>query len=313
MRVFVAGATGAIGRPLVTQLLAAGHDVIGLARTEARAHELRQRGAEAAVGDALDAERLIKSVLRAKPDAVIHQLTAIPHEIHPRKVGRQFERTNRLRTEATRSLIEGARQAGARRFLAQSIAFAYRSVGGPVKTEEDPLWDDPPAAYASSMNAILDLERQVQQTASGIVLRYGFFYGPGTAYARDGSAAHRVRERQFPIVADGTGTFSFIHVEDAAAATIAALERGATGVYNVVDDEPAPVREWLPVYAEVLGAPSPRRVPKFLARLIAGRYGIYMMTELRGASNAKAKASLGWSPRYASWRTGFREALGTSG
>ncbi len=310
MKVFLAGATGAIGRPLVTQLLAAGHEVIGMTRSEERAQQLRQQGAEAVVGDALEGDRLIQTVIDSQPDAVIHQLTAIPHEIHPRKVARQFEQTNRLRAEATRSLIEGARQAGARRVVAQSIAFAYRSVGGPVKTEEDPLWDDPPAAYASSMSAILDLEHQVQQKASGVVLRYGFFYGPGTAYAPDGSIASRVRQRRFPIVADGAGTFSFIHVEDAAAATVAALERGAAGIYNVVDEEPAPVREWLPVYAEVLGAPSPRRVPKFLARLITGRYGVHIMTELRGASNAKAKVELKWSPRYSSWRTGFWEALG---
>lgn len=309
MRVFLAGATGAIGRPLVSQLLAAGHDVIGLTRSEERADELRREGAEAVVCDALNAERLIETLAAARPDAVLHQLTAIPHEIHPRKVGRQFERTNRLRTEGTRNLIEAAKQAGARRVVAQSIAFAYRSVGGPVKAENDPLWIDPPPAYAASLDAIVDLERQVQGTACGMVLRYGFFYGPRTAYARDGSIAHRVRRRQFPIVGDGAGVFSFIHVEDAAGATVAALERGAPGVYNIVDDEPTPVREWLPFYAKLLGAPRPRRIPKLVARLVTGRYGVYLMTELRGA-NARAKASLGWSPRHASWRTGFRANLG---
>jgi len=309
MRVFLAGATGVIGRPLVSQLLTAGHEVIGLTRSEERAQELRGQDAEPVVCDALDGDRLIESVVKAKPDAIIHQLTAIPHQIQPRRLARQFEQTNRLRTEATRNLIGAARQAGSSKILAQSISFAYQPVGGPVKAEEDPLWIDPPAAFAPVLHAIVDLERQVERTEFGIVLRYGYLYGPGTAYARDGSIAYGVSQRQFPVVGNGAGIFSFIHVEDAAAATVAALDRGAAGVYNIVDDEPAPVCVWLPFYAEVLGAPPPRRVPKLLARLVVGRYGVHMMTELRGASNAKAKANLGWSPRYLSWRDGFRDGL----
>jgi nucleoside-diphosphate-sugar epimerase len=307
MRVFVAGATGVIGRPLVRQLLAAGHEVTGMTRHEERARWLREAGAAAVVCDALDAEGLVRAVTEAHADAVIHQLTDIPKAIEPRTISQQFLSTNRLRTEGTRNLLSAARRANVQRVLAQSISFAYRPSGNPVKTEDDPLWDDAPPDFRTVFDSVADLEQQVRALPEGIILRYGFFYGPGTAYASDGSLAELVRKRRLPIIGKGDGMFSFTHVEDAASATAAALERGAPGAYNVVDDDPAPAREWLPVYAEVLGAPKPRRFPKMLARLVAGPYAVYLMAEQRGASNLKLKKELSWSPRYTSWRTGFRE------
>jgi nucleoside-diphosphate-sugar epimerase len=309
MRIFLAGATGAIGRPLVRQLLEAGHDVTGMTRHEENALWLRQAGARAAVCDAFDSKALIKAVAESKPDALIDQLTAIPTEINPRKVAQQFAATNRLRTEGTRNVIAAARQAGVHRIVAQSIAFAYRPGGNNVKTEDDPLWDDAPSSFRSLFDSIANLEQQILAVPESVVLRYGFFYGPGTAYAKDGSVAVMVRKRHFPLVGNGRGMFSFIHVNDAAFATAAALERGAAGIYNVVDDEPAPASEWLPAYAEALGAPKPRQLPKLIAQIVAGAYGVYLMTKQRGASNGKAKRELSWSPRCASWRTGFREAL----
>jgi nucleoside-diphosphate-sugar epimerase len=218
---------------------------------------------------------------------------------------------DRIREEGTRNLVDAARTAGTRRIVAQSIAFAYGPVGG-LKTEDDPLFDDAPWPFSRSVNALHALENAVTRTEGieGLVLRYGFFYGPGSSYAPDGFLAGEVRKRRFPIIGKGAGVFSLIHVDDAAAATVAAAERGAPGIYNIVDDDPAPVREWLPAYAEALGAKRPFRIPKLIARFVAGEYTTQMATELRGASNERAKRELGWSPRYASWRQGFREALG---
>jgi nucleoside-diphosphate-sugar epimerase len=225
---------------------------------------------------------------------------------------KQAAGNDRIRTEGTRNLVTGAVAAGARRVIAQSIAFAYAPTGESLKREDDPLWDEAPWPWSRSVNALHELEDAVTKTdgIEGVVLRYGFFYGPGSGYAGDGHYAGEVRKRRLPIVGKGTGTFSFIHVDDAASATVAALERGAPGIYNVVDDDPAPLREWVPVYAEAVGAKPPRRVPKWLARLLAGRYTASMATQLRGTSNEKAKAELGWQPRYASWRQGFIDALG---
>jgi 2-alkyl-3-oxoalkanoate reductase len=313
MRVFVAGATGAIGRPLVRQLVAAGHEVSGTTRSEDRAGLIRTDGGEPVVVDALDREGLLAAVAEARPDAVVHQLTQIPSEINPRKMAEQFEVTDRLRTEGTHNLVDAARAAGVRRLVAQSIAFAYRMDGQPgeLKTEGDPLMgDDAPATFRRTVLAVAQLERTVLE-AGGLVLRYGYFYGPGTSYAAsDGSLAERVRKRGFPVVGDGGGVFPFIHVDDAAAATVAALDRGDPGVYNVVDDEPAPLREWIPVYAEAIGAKSPRRVPKLAARIAAGKMAADGATKMRGVSNEKAKRDLGWEPRYPSWRRGFFEAAG---
>jgi len=310
MRVFVAGASGAIGRPLLPALIAAGHDVTGMTRKAERAEEIRAAGAEAAVCDVFDAEALAATVAAARPEVVVHELTALPPDLDPRRKG-VYEATSRIRTEGTRNLVAAARAAGTRRFVAQSIAFIYAPQGGMVKAETDPIMSGVRGEFASALAATLDLERQTLEAEGmeGLVLRYGFFYGPGTTYASDGYQAGEVRKRRFPIIGGGAGTFSFIHVDDAASATVAACERGAPGIYNIADDEPAPLREWLPAYAEAIGAKRPWRVPMWLARLIGGQAAA-TAAQMRGVSNAKAKAELAWRPRWASWRDGFREALG---
>jgi nucleoside-diphosphate-sugar epimerase len=313
VRVLVAGATGAIGRPLVRRLVAGGHEVFGTTRSESRADRVRADGGEPVVVDALDHDAVVDAVVAVRPDAVVHELTAIPADVNPRRMAADFEQTDRLRTEGTRALIDGADASGASRIVAGSVALAYRQDGDAAvsKTEDDPLVGaSAPKDFLHTALAIEALERSILD-AGGLVLRYGHFYGPGTAYAgSDGALAARVRKRGFPIVGDGGGVFSFIHVDDAAAATAAALERGAPGVYNVVDDEPAPLREWLPVYAQALGAKPPRTVPAFAARIAAGEWTTLSATRSRGASNAKARSELGWEPRYPSWRHGFAEALG---
>jgi nucleoside-diphosphate-sugar epimerase len=311
MRVFVAGATGVIGRRLVPQLTQAGHEVVGMTRSEERAQALREQGAEAVVCDAFDADGLENAVRDARPEVVIHQLTDIPKAINPKKMEEQFATNDRLRTEGTRNLARAARAAGARRLIAQSIAFAY-APGPTLRGETDPLFLDAPQPWKRSVEAVHALERETLETegVEGIVLRYGYFYGPGSAYAPGGSAAEMVGKRGFPVVGGGSAVYSFIHVDDAAAATVAALSGGSAGIYNVVDDEPAPVHDWLPAYAEAIDAAPPRRVPKFIARLVAGRLAVYMMTEMQGATNEKAKRELGWSPRWSSWRQGFTEANG---
>jgi nucleoside-diphosphate-sugar epimerase len=311
MRVLVAGASGAIGRPLVPKLVAAGHEVTGMTRSEARAEAVRAAGARAAVVDVFDTGALRAAVAEAQPEVIVHELTSLPERIDFRKED-TYAATNRLRTEGTRNLIDAARAAGARRFVCQSIAFAYRTDGKGLKTEDDPLLTDAPGAFGSGVSALREMEEMVLGTdgLEGLVLRYGFFYGPGTYYAEDGTSTADVRRRRMPIVGKGSGVFSFIHVDDAADATVAAVERGAPGVYNVTDDEPAPVSEVLPALAEAVGAKPPRRIPRWLGRLFAGEGGVIMMTELRGAANAKAKRELGWELRYPSWRHGFREGLG---
>ncbi len=301
-----------IGRPLIAQLVAAGHEVTGMTRSNERAAEVRAAGAEAAVCDVFDADALNTAVAAAQPEVVVHELTALPADLDPRKKG-VYEPTNRIRTEGTRNLVAAASAAGAKRFVAQSVAFIYSPEGGPVKSEDDPTMSAAIGGeFGPAVEAILDLERQTVGAPglAGLVLRYGFFYGPGTSYASEGFQASEVRRRRFPIVGDGAGMFSFIHIDDAAAATVAACERGAAGIYNVCDDEPAPVRDWLPVYAEAIGAKPPRRVPRWLARLIAGPAVTAFATTLRASSNERAKAELGWEPQWASWRQGFREALG---
>ena len=313
MRVFVAGGSGAVGNRLVPALARAGHDVVALTRTPAKVDRIRALGAEAVVADALDRDAVVAAVQDARPEAVIHQLTAIPDRINPRKMASDFEVTNRLRSEGTDNLLEGARAAGARRFLAQSFAgWPFAREGGPVKDEDAPLDSDPPGDLGALLDAIRHLEDAVTGAdyIDGIVLRYGFFYGPGTAMAADGSTTTEVRKRRFPIVGGGGGIWSFVHIDDVADATVAALERGRPGIYNVVDDEPAKASEWIPVLAETVGAKPPRRVPGWVGRLAAGPGALTMMTEVRGASNAKAKRDLGWQPRHASWREGFRTSLG---
>jgi nucleoside-diphosphate-sugar epimerase len=310
VRVFVAGATGAIGRPLVKKLLAAGHEVTGSTRSQQRAEEIHGAGAEAVTVDVFDAEALREVVAGAAPDVVVHELTALPERFEPRKKD-IYDATNRVRHEGTRNLVEAARAAGVRRFVCQSIAFGYTPRSGDViHTEEDPLFVDAPQPFGKAMLIVEGMERQVVEgdAMEGLVLRYGWFYGPGTYFAADGTTARDVLRRRYPIPGKGSGVFSFIHVDDAAGATAAAVERGRPGVYNVVDDDPAPMSEWLPAYAQAIGAKPPFRVPLWLARLIAGKFVATMSTELRGASNDKAKRELDWQPRWPSWRDGFRDA-----
>jgi nucleoside-diphosphate-sugar epimerase len=309
MRVFVAGASGAVGRPLVRQLLAAGHEVTGMTRREERAAEIRAAGAEAVVCDVFDADALREAVAAARPETVVHALTALPPRFKPKSD--YLAATNRVRGEGTRNLVVAAQAAGARRIVAESVAFFYEPEGSWVKDEEAPLFVDPPGRFGAGRDALVELERRVTSAdgLEGVVLRFGWFYGPGTYYDRGGSMAEETLKRRNPIVGAGTGTFSFVHIDDAAAAVVAALDHGASGIYNVVDDEPAPLHQWLPVYAEALGAKPPRRVPAWLARLVAGPDLAGAAIGMRGASNAKAKRELGWEPAHPSWRQGFRAAL----
>jgi 2-alkyl-3-oxoalkanoate reductase len=281
-----------------------------MTRSDERAAALREAGARAVVLDVFDHEGVRAAMAEARPEVVVHQLTALPERIDPRDRS-VYDATNRLRTVGTRILLEAARAAGARRVVAQSIAFAYEPRGEMVKAEDAPLMSDAPGPFGEGARAVRDLEAQIleAQGLEGLVLRYGFFYGPGTFYALDGSMAADVRRRRMPIVGGGAGTFSHVHVEDAAEATVAAVERGAPGVYNIVDDEPAPLRDWVPVYAEAIGAKPPWRLPAWIARLVAGRAATAMATQLRGASNEKAKRELGWTPAHPSWREGFRDSL----
>lgn len=308
MRVFVAGATGAIGRPLVRQLVAAGHEVTGMTRRQELVAQIREAGAEAVVCDAFDAVGLREAVVAARPEVVVHALTALPQRFGPRT---DLRPTNRVRTEGTRNLIAAARAAGAKRIIAESVSFFYAPEGGWVKDEEAPLDLDAPGKVGPTVAAVADLERQVLEAEGmdGIVLRFGWFYGPGTYLDRAGSQTEEVRKRRYPIVGAGDATFSFIHTDDAAAAVVAALDRGAPGIYNVVDDEPSPMHDWLPALAETLGAKPPRRVPPWLVRLAVGKAMARSATGTRGASNEKAKRELGWAPAHPSWRQGFRDLL----
>jgi nucleoside-diphosphate-sugar epimerase len=312
MRIFLAGATGVIGRRLLPLLLADGHQVTGMTRSAARTEQLRAAGAEPVVADAFDAEQLKRVVADSRPDAVIHQLTSIPPRIDPRKMERDFAVNDRLRTEGTANLVAAASAAGVTRLIAQSVAFFYApGPPGTVHSESDPLLreDHAPKPVKRSTAALASLERTVLG-AGGTVLRYGYFYGPGSAISREGSTGREVARGRLPVVGSGAGVWSFIHVDDAAAATVAALGANKPGVFNVVDDEPARVAEWIPALAHALGASKPRKVPALLARVLAGSYGVAIMTEAQGASGALAKRELGWSPRYASWREGFEAALG---
>jgi nucleoside-diphosphate-sugar epimerase len=300
MRVFVAGASGAIGSRLVPQLIDAGHQVIGTARSREKAAGLKALGAEPLAVDLLDRAAVRKAVLEAHPDAIVHEATALTGLKFGRNMDRAFAQTNRLRTEGTDSLLAAAREAGVDRVVAQSFAsMRHARDGGMVKTEDDPL-DPAPLRGARDSSAAMRYLDEAVTDFGGIVLRYGGFYGA----ANDG-LVEPVRKRMFPIVGDGGGVFSWIHLDDAAAATVLALERDGPAIYNIVDDDPAPVREWLPVLAEALGAKPPRRVPRWLARLVAGEAAVMIGTESRGASNAKAKRELGWTLRYPTWREGF--------
>ncbi|HEX2192368.1 MAG TPA: NAD(P)-dependent oxidoreductase [Acidimicrobiales bacterium] len=314
MRVFVAGGTGAIGRRLVRLLTAEGHQVVATTRHADKAATLEAVGAVPVVVDALDREAVLEAVLEAEPDVVVHQLTALSGGGSLRRFDGQFAATNRLRTQGTDHLLEAARAAGARRFVAQSYAgWPYAREGGPIKSEGAPFDPGPPRHMRRSLDAIRHLEDAVlgAPDIDGVVLRYGTFYGPGTGIAEDGDLVQLVRRRRLPVIGSGAGVWSFVHVDDAAEATAAAIRLGApAGVFNVVDDDPAPVREWLPELAAAVGAEPPRRVPIALGRLFTGDVGVSLMTRVRGASNAKARDELGWRPRYESWRSGFRRGLG---
>jgi nucleoside-diphosphate-sugar epimerase len=309
MKIFVAGATGVMGRQLVPRLISAGHEVVGMTRTDSKRAALAELGAQPVMADALDREQVAAAVEAARPEVIIHQLTAIG-SIDVRHVDRSFATTNRLRTEGTDNLLAAAQDAGTRRFIAQSYAgWPFARAGGPVKSEDDPLDPNPPLQMRETFAAIRHLEAAVTGAdwTEGIVLRYGGFYGPGTSMAPDGEQAEMVRKRRFPVVGDGGGVWSFVQVADAAEATVAAVERGRRGIYNIVDDDPAPVAEWLPAFAKAIGAPKPWRVPRFVGRLGAGEAGVVMLTEVRGASNEKAKRELGWAPRHRTWREGFAQ------
>jgi nucleoside-diphosphate-sugar epimerase len=307
MRIFVAGASGAIGRQLVPQLIAAGHHVVAMTRTESKQAVLSEIGAKPVLADALDPDQVAEVVAAARPEVIVHELTSISN-LNPRRFDRDFAATNRLRTEGTDHLLSAGRAAGIERFVAQSYAgWPQGRSGASIKSEEDPLDPAQPPEMRESWEAIRHLEQAVTgaEWTEGIVLRYGGLYGPGTSLAPGGEQFEMVRRRKIPVVGNGAGVWSFIHVADAAEATVAAVERGRRGIYNVVDDEPAAVAEWLPGLAAAIGAPKPRRVPSWLARPAIGQAGIAMMTEIRGVSNAKAKRELGWQPRHATWRQGF--------
>jgi nucleoside-diphosphate-sugar epimerase len=320
MKVFVAGATGVIGRVLVPQLVERGHDVVGMTSSPSKEDLVRSLGARPVVADALEPGAVAQAVASAEPEVIVHELTALSGPMSLREARRPersstFTMTNRLRTEGTDHLLAAGRAVGARRFVAQSFAaFRFSHAGGPVLTEEDPVDADRSGITQPGIEAMNYLERAVTTVdwGDGLVLRYGGFYGPGTtiSLAADAQIAGPVRKRRFPIIGDGGGVFSHLHIDDAANATVVAVERGQPGIYNIVDDEPAPVREWLPVLASVLGAPPPRRIPRWLAQLVAGPFATAMMTEARGSSNEKAKRELGWQPHYASWRVGFAQGLG---
>jgi nucleoside-diphosphate-sugar epimerase len=304
MHVFVAGATGALGSRLIPQLIAAGHEVTATTRTPGKTGELQALGAEPVVADGLDSAAMAKAVADAQPDAVVHQMTALAGKNDLRRFDRWFAATNELRTKGTDILLAAARSAGVERFVAQSYTgWTNPTTGGPVKSEDDGFDPDPPKMQRQTLAAIRHVEETVPAAMSrGIVLRYGNFYGPGASDAM----VDPIRKRRLPVIADGAGVWSWIHLDDAAAATVVALERGERGVYNVTDDEPARVSEWLPYLAEAVGAKRPMRVPVWLARIMAGEVVVRWMTESRGSSNEKAKRELRWQPRWRSWREGFK-------
>jgi nucleoside-diphosphate-sugar epimerase len=307
MRVFLAGASGAIGKQLVPRLVAAGHEVHGMTRSESKRGLLEGLGAVPVVADALDADQVAEAVAKARPEVIVDQLTSIPESLDMRHVEREFAPTNQLRTEGTDHLLSAGQAVGVKRFVAQSNAAAYPTTGSAVKSEEEPLASDPKSPLAINAAAIRYLEEAVLGATwtEGIALRYGWFYGPGTSMEPGKETYEMIRGRKFPLVGGGGGVWSFIHIADAAEATVAAIEHGRRGAYNVVDDDPAAVAVWLPELSEQLGAKRPRRVPRFLGRLFGGEFAVVMMTELRGASNAKAKRELAWQPAYPSWRQGL--------
>ncbi|MCW2957546.1 MAG: NAD(P)-dependent oxidoreductase [Solirubrobacterales bacterium] len=311
MRVLVAGATGAIGRPLVARLLGQGHEVSALARSADRAATLQAAGVQAHVCDVSDPASVLAAVTAATPDVLVHQLTALPQVLDIRRYEQALAPTNRLRAEATPHLMAAARATGVRRVVCQSISFVTAPTGPPVHDEDAPLYLDGPKAFTPAIAATATMERCVTGTpgVEGVVLRYGFFYGPGTAYSFDGGTAGEIRRRRFPIVGAGTGLSSFVHIDDAADATVVALEGGTTGIFNVCDDEPAPMSEWLPAMAQALGVRPPLRLPAWLVRVAAGPHAVHFGTTLRGNSNARFKRTFGWTPAHPDWRAALPAAM----
>jgi nucleoside-diphosphate-sugar epimerase len=303
MRILIAGATGVIGRPTLSRLEEAGHDVTALARPGRTVPDR-----ETVNADLLDSRAVTRAVRAARPDVVVHLATALPDPVNPRHIRRQMAATNELRTRGTANLIAGAQAAGAWRLVAESLAYAYDPGCEPVCDEQRPLWLDPPGPYAPSIAALRELERRVTDT-DGAILRFGHLYGPGSTYDTRGGTTRLIREGKLPLIGEGGSIFSFIHASDAADAILAAAESDRGGVFNVVDDDPAPVEEWLPEAARVLGAPEPKHVPAWLARLAVGSFGVAFMTALRGADNSRAREELGWTPRHSSWRNGLSREL----
>lgn len=315
MRVFLAGATGAIGRRLAPMLVQAGHEVVGSTRTPQKASELQAAGVKPVVIDALRREAIFDAVLQAKPEVVIHMLTALPKQLRPRTISRDLAVNDRLREDGTRDLVSAAQQAGARQMIAQSVAFLYMPLAGvagrpALRSEEDALDFEAPKPLLRSVNALHLLEHTVRSAdgLEGVVLRFGYLYGQGTTFSPQGALVQRLRHRRLPLVGGGAAVWSFLHIDDAARAVLASID-APRGVYNVVDDDPSPVREWLPELARTIAAPTPLRMPQLLARPLCGAYGVSVMTRGDGASNASAKQTLGWSPQIASWRQGFRTSL----
>lgn len=313
MKVFVAGSTGAVGKVLVPHLVENGHEVVALVRSTQKAKAFEAIGAKVVLADVLNKEELTATITRTEPEVIIHQLTALASTINFRKFDQEFALTNRFRTEVTDTMLAAARLVGARRLIVQSFCgWLFAREGGPVKTEDDPLDPNPPASFRKTLAAIKYLEDTVRRSTDvqALALRYGIFYGPGTGIAKDGPIVDLVRKRRLPIVGDGAGIWSFIHIRDVARVTVAAITRGEPGIYNVVDDEPAPVSTWLPALAKAVGAKPPFRVPVWLGKLAIGDGSVSMMTEIRGGSNAKAKREFSWQPIYPSWRLGFIDGLG---
>ena len=313
MRILVAGAGGVVGRALLPVLIARGHSVAGMVRSGASAAVIADLGAEPIVGDALDSTFVAEHFKRLRPEAVIHQLTALPVTTDLRAFDRLFAQTNLLRTKGTDNLVAASRDTGVRRFVAQSFCgWPYARTGGPIKTEDDPLDPDPPAAFRGTLEALRYLEGAIEAAhgLGGVNLRYGGFYGPGTVLSQDGAMVDQVCRRRFPIIGNGGGVWSFIHMTDVANATLAAVESDAVGTFNVVDDEPAPVSEWLPYLADVMDSKPPMRIPAMLARLILPEHLMVMMSSVRGGSNARFKRLFDWKPAFSTWRDGFRQGLG---